>query len=356
MADELFDGVALAIDEQTGIGFVNATIAALTSDTYTQADGFVLGDKNSGDADSGITIPNIASVVREVAQVSGSFSQQADSFLKTAITNFSIAFPIQGNGFDATPAAGEALPDMGLDAIWQSVGLESSEATSPLIEYTPRASAIYCTAKLYVGDLSWVFQDCLVESMALVFTPGGNGIATANFVVGTHDPTTQFFDGVAFPSITYGPQASQAAPTVEGVNFTWGTGHPGAPDAGFENLTINIANTVEEFGDSNVDTTGVRQSQTERIITVDGTLYSIAADSSFDYDNLVNTSAPTDDLSFQLGNITTTGELNATKFEVNNLQNKDIKYNRIGTALAVELSGAKATTTVAGEEFMLTFN
>ena len=36
---------------------------------------------------------------------------------------------------------------MGLDAIWQSVGLAGSNATSPLYEYAPRASAIYSTAK-----------------------------------------------------------------------------------------------------------------------------------------------------------------------------------------------------------------
>jgi hypothetical protein len=351
MADELFDGVCLAIDEQSAFGTVNATVAALTG-TIDETDGCVLGVKDAGDAESGVTIPNIEAVVREVAVVAGSWTEQADSFLRTAINNFSIAFPIQGNGATATPAAGEAKPFLGLDAIWESVGLDGANGTSPVYEYTPRATTIYTTAKLFVGDLSFVFQDCLVESTSIVFTPGGNGICTANFKVGSHDPATQFADGVTFPTVTYGTQSTLAAPTVEGVAFA-----AFGQTRGFENLTINITNTVEEYGDSNVDTTGLRQSQTRRVITVDGTIYVATADSDAAYQNLVSTSAPTADLSFQLGTAAgATDTINAAKFEVNNLQNKDIKYNRIGTALAVELSGAKATSTTAGTEFKLTFN
>ena len=97
--------------------------------------------------------------------------------------------------------------------------------------------------------------------------------------------------------------------------------------------------------------------QTRRVITVDGTLYINATDSEAAYQNLIATVAPTADLSFQIGTIATpTDTINAFKFEVNNLQGKGIKYNRIGQALVVEISGAKATGLTAGSEFTLTFN
>ena len=353
MADETFDGVAFAIDIQdSGFGTPDSTIGGL-SGSIDEDDGCVKGDKNSGDAESGIVIPTIAPSFREVSVVTGSYTESADSFLKALIDGFAITFPLQGNGDTAStpPGAGEALPDLGIWAIWRGLGMAGANGTAPVYEFTPEYATTYSTIKLWVGDLSYVFSDCLIESASLVFTPGGNGLMTANIKVGTHDPTSDFADGVTFPTVSYGMQNDMFAPTVEGVNFTWGQVR------GFESLTINIDNTVEEFGDSNVSTTGVRQAQTKRVITVDGTLYISATDSDFEYQNAVSTSAPTGDLSFQVGTpATSASTINAYKVEVNNLQAKSIKHNRIGTAMTVELSGAKATATAAGGEFKFTYN
>jgi hypothetical protein len=354
MADESFDGIALAIDEQAAFGTINGTIVALGNGGSTN--GYVLGDRASGDADSGIVFPTISPIVREIAAVGGSFTESADAFVRSLTEGLAITFAIQGNGATATPAAGEAKPFLGLDAIWESLGLTGANGTSPVYEYTPRSSqsVTYATAKLFVGDLSFALQDCVVESASLVYTPGNHGLCTANIKVGSIDT---FTDTVAFPTVDYTTQASLATPTIEGVNFTWGTGHPGSPDSGFESLTINITNTIEGFGDSNVADTGIRYAQRRRLITVDGTLYVIAADSSFQYDELISATAPTADLSFQVGDVAGgTDTINAYKVEVNNLQGKGIKYARIGQSLAVELSGAKATSTTAGTEFKLTFN
>jgi hypothetical protein len=356
MADELFDGVCFAMDIQdSGFGTPDATIAAL-SGTINQTHGCVLGDKGSGDAESGITLPTIAPKYRDKKDVDDSYTQSADSFIKALVEGFSITFPLQGNGADAgDPTAGNAIPDLGIWAIWRSLGmLGANGAAAPDYKFTPEYATTYSTIKLWYGDFSIVFSDCLVDSASLVWTPGdtGLGLMTANIKVGTFDPA-DFTDGVAFPTVTYGFQSSLSAPAVEGVAFTWGQVR------GFENLTVNINNTVEEFGDSNVATTGVRQSQTKRLITVDGTLYINATDSDFAFQNAVSASAPTTDLSFQVGDPDVGGaetSLNAYKVEVNNLQAKSIKHNRIGTALAVELSGAKATSTTAGTEFMFEYN
>ena len=229
--------------------------------------------------------------------------------------------------------------------------MEEANGTDPVVEYTPRASTIYTTWKLFHGDLAFVFSDCIVESLTLAFTPAQSVIVTANIAVGTFDTSTTV-DGFTFPTIDYEEMASLTGPVVEGVAFTAFN-----QVRGFENLTITIANAVEKFGDSNVDVSGERQSQTSRIISVSGTLYSATADSDAEFANLINASAPTHDLSFQVGTAAGNAEVcNAFKIEVNNLQAKDIKYNRIGTAMAVELNDSKATATSAGAEFKLTLN
>ena len=355
MADEkLFQGAAFAMDVQdSGFGTPDATIAALT--TGDETDGFVLGDKGSGDAETGISLPSFEPDYREVAPVGGSYTEQADSLLKSLANGFSITLPLMGNAADSgAPDAGAAKPFMGIDAIWQSLGMTGANSTSPVYEYTPEYATTYSTIKLFLGNFAFVFSDCIVESGSLVFTPGGNGLLTANIKVGTFDPDSDpgFTPAIAFPTIDYGTQATLAAPVVEGVNFTY------SEVRGFENLTINIGNEVEEFGDSNVDVTGLRQSQTKRPITVDGTLYTVDADPDFAFQELIRTTAPTTDMSFQLGTATgaTPDTCNAVLIEVNNIQPKNLKYNRIGTETVVELSGAKATGTTGGDEFKVTYN
>jgi hypothetical protein len=128
---------------------------------------------------------------------------------------------------------------------------------------------------------------------------------------------------------------------------------------GFENLTVTCSNTIEEYQDSNIATTGIRQAQTRRQFLVDGTLYINDTDVDAAYAQLASTSAPTNDMTFQVGDPDVGGAetaLNAFLFSINNVEAKDIKYNRIGSALAVELSGCKATSTTANTEFTLTFN
>lgn len=347
MADETF-AIGLALDTQSAIGTVNSTVAAL-SGSIGSSDGCVLGDKGSGDAESGITIPNLEQFVREVAQVSGSFTAQADAFLRTLVNGFQVSIPMQGNGATATtPASGEALPLNGIDALWQSAGLSGANGTAPIYVYTPRATAVYLTAKLWIGDLSFVFQDVIPNSVTIAHEAGGSGIATFDLAVGS---LNAFSDGVTFPTINYTTQATLANPSIVGVSHSWGQSR------GFENLSVTITNSIETFGDSNVAATGTRQSQTSRVVTVDGRMYIATADSDFEYQQLVSTTAPTSDLSFQVGTVAGASDvINAYKIECNNLQPKSIKYDRTGTAMVVELSGAKCTATSAGGEFTLTYN
>jgi len=354
MADELFDGVGFAIATQSAFGTVDAALKALntTSVTLVASDGIILGDKNSGDADSGVTLPNLSSIVREVPKVVSSFTESADAFIREACEGLAITFPLQGNGADAgAPDTDAAKPFAGIDELLGTAGLVGASGTDPDYSYTPRATTEYSSIHLWVGDLDFIFKDCLVETLKIDMTAGGNALVTANFKIGAVE---SYNDGVTFPTFTWGSQSSLAAPTVAGVaHTTFGQ------QRGFENLSVTISNAIDEYGDSNVATTGTRYSQTGRVITVDGRMYTLDTQSDAAHTQLVSTSAPTNDLTLQLGTADsggTTTQLNAIAISVNNLQPRDIKYDRTGTALVVELNGAKATSTTAGTEFQLEFN
>ena len=353
MANELFDGAALAIDLQSAFGTVNSTIAGL-SGSLSSTDGIVLGDKGSGDAESGIVLPDLEAVYREVAQVQGTFTKQADAFLRAAVNNLAITVAIQGNGATSTPAAGEGKPLAGLDTLWELAGMTGANGTNPVYEYTPFAGTRYATVKLWHGDLSFVFQDVTVESLAMVFSASASALATFSLSVGSINAAA---DAITFPTLDYGTQASLANPPVEGVGFAWGAAHP-SDEKGWEaDLTVNVANEIETLTDSNVATTGEFFSQTTRTISVDGRMYVSGDDSDGDYQALINTSAPTADLSFQLGTVAgPAATLNAALVECNNLQNRAFKYDRTGTGLVAEVADARCTSTTAGTEFKLTFN
>lgn len=358
MADETFDGLAIAIEAQTVLGTPIDMSVLVDGDL---SDGYVLGDKDSGDADSGITIPSLEGVFRAVPGVAASFTESADSFQRLVADGFSITIPMQGNGQTSTPTPGEAgfsTVAPGYEALYEMCGLVGAVGGGGTCEhdYTPRIGAStppvrYGTIKVFHGDISIQMDDCIVDSASMEFTPGGNGLLTANIKVGSI-PSANIVDGVTFPVIDYEEMADNAAPVVEGVVFA-----AFGQTRGFENLTVTISQAVSEFGDSNVDTTGIRQEVEGRVFTVDGTLYVNTADSTAAIDQLISTSAPTNDLSFQVGTVATAGlTILAYKVECNNLQPKAIKYNRIGTTLVVELSGAKATGLTVGSEFQLTFN
>jgi len=348
MADESW-AVAIAVGNQTALGTVNATIDGL-SGSIDSSDGCVLGDGESGDAESGITLPDFVRVARAVADVSGSFTAQASSFQRVDTQNLSITIQLKGNGelTDATPAVGEASPltatateDQfdGVDALWQAAGLVGANGGANVeYDYTPRISSTspstrYVTIKLWVADLSFTLMDCICESAVLTFPPGGTGLCTFNLRVGSVYAAA---DGVTFPTIDYGSQASLSAPIVQAVAHSWSS------TKGFREMTLTIDQGIEEIADAN-QATGVRLVQGDRTFTLDGAIFIDTADSDFDYANLSGSTAPTADLSFTVGTVSTVENdvNNAYIVECNNVEHQSIKYNREGTVTVVEFSGDK---------------
>lgn len=342
MADQNFNGVALAVGVQSGLGTVNATIAAL-SGSLTSTNGIVLGDRESGDANSGIVLPTIERVERALADLG--FTRQPGVFQRASVNDLAITIPMKGNGVTSTPSAGQAKPLAGVDALLLACGLSGANGTSPVYEYTPSATTVYVTAKLWVADLSYVFMDC-IGTLTLVPTPGDIMLATIALQVGS---LNAFADGVTFPTLDYGTQASLSAPIVQGVAHSWST------TRGFNELSITNENEIEEIEDSN-QASGIRLVQNSRQFNVEGVVFTDSADSDFEHQNVVATAAPTADMSFQLGTIAApAATLNAVKVELNNVQLETVKDVKLGTAHAKQIAGY-CTAAIANGEFKLTFN
>ena len=198
--------IGAAFGVQSALGTINTTVRDL-SGALGVTNGIVLGHRGSGDAESGITLPNFVRVDDEKPSVAASFTEQFPDLLRIEPQGFAITVPLKGNGVVSTPSAGQALPLAGIDALLRAAGLVGANGTAPAYNYTPRhagssgGSTIYLTAKLWVDNISWAFSDLAVDSMEIEMTPGGIALATFNFGVPKFD-TTLRVEGVTFPTFT----------------------------------------------------------------------------------------------------------------------------------------------------------
>jgi hypothetical protein len=341
MAEITFQ-LAAAFGVQSVAGTADATIAAL-SGSLGEADGFVLGDPESGVGETGIEWAT-ARELKEKANVSGSFTKQPSTFLSEQVQTFSISFPLMGRGTSSPAADADYTPAKGIDALLRSCGLAGAGGAGNSWEYTP-ASAQIITAKLFLSGSYWVIKDCIAESAELTQTPGEVGVLTVN-LRGTIDS----FGAVAFPTINYGNQASISAPAVKGVGHNWGIS---AASRSFTDATLTISNEVEEIPDSN-SSTGKRSRQTAREIALAATIYADTGDIDFERAELVRTTTPTEPQTWQVG---TAGgaTANAYKITLTNPEIRSLKVDRSGDSEVLEVE-LVAVETVANTEFSLLFN
>lgn len=344
MAEQNF-AVGLAAGIQVDASTVNATIDGL-SGALDSSDGIVLGVSDAGTGETGITLPTFVREAIEKADVPGSFTRVFNSFVRVGVESFDITFLMQGNGVASTPSAGEAKPLPGIDALLQIAGLVGTNGTAPIYTYTPSPTTKYATIKLWVEDMSFTLLGCTASDTKFEFLGGTSTkvIQTIN-VSSIHAQS----DGVALPTFDYTTQSSLSAPVLKGAGFDWG------PIRGFRNLDITIANSLEEVEDSN-QPEGLRVIQSDRSIDMSGQIYVDDADTDFEFQNLQGTVAPTNDATFQLGDIAApTDTINGVAVAMNNIQADNTKSERIGDLLAWETT-AHATGTVGGSEFSLSFN
>ena len=352
MADDVtFDGVCFAIGAQAALGDPNTDIYGVAG-TIDESHGCVLGIRDAGDAESGVTLPTLARVGSEKAPAG--YTQQPTTRFRTDVTGLSIAIEMKGNGdTTSTPAGlGEAKPLAGTDgdecvhALWLSAGFSGANGAAPTYVYTPASDPTYATIKLFVGDQAWIFEDCL-SNVTIDLTPGGIGIATFSFEVGSLYSQS---DGLAFPDVTYGSQTDQSAPVVQGAST-----HVWNQNRGFNTYSLSVNNNLERIPDSN-QATGERVILASRGITLSSTMWIDSDDSDFEYEELIRETITATTGTVQVGTAAGDGALvNAYKIEMETPEVTSIKYNRLGSALVVETE-QKAVGASSGSEFTLTFN
>lgn len=346
-----FDGeVAVAFGNQATEGTIDPTIDALASPLDTQ-DGLVLGNKDSGGiAESGIDF-RAARAFREAADIAGSFTEQASTFLSERLDLFSISWQFKGNGAIATVTIDDAEFDLdlptvvsagqpGIDTLLQMGGLNGGAWVGGIgWEYLPESASIG-SAKFFWSGMAWKLKD-LLANLSFAFAPGDVIIATAT-ISGKIDG----FELIAFPTLDFGNQASISAPVIESVAHGWGG------TRGFEELTIEIDNQLRTVKDSNVDD-GEVQSQSGRIISATGSIYADSGDIDFERSELIKAVAPTDALTFTVGAVATdTNPITACRFTLTNPEVRSVRPKRPDTRAAHEVE-LVAVDNVANGEFSL---
>ena len=336
---------AIAFGIQTAYGTVNATTRDL-SGTLDETDGLVLGDRESGDGKSGITMPTIARNVRENADVPGTFINQASAFQHTEVNNLSFSWHLKGNGVASASTTGLAIPDPGIDALLLASGLVSANGTSPKKNYWPRTDAKYVTIKLFEDTIAWVFQDCIVESLVISGSGGEVVLCTANIRVGGLNSV----NALAFPTVTYGNQSTLSAPSLTNAAFNYGSSRD------LQNFTVTIANSIIEIPSAN-STTGIRLSQDSRRVSVSALTELYSSDPDFDYTRLTSTVANVADMSFRVGSIAATGEaMNGAIFGLRNLEVDSISGGRAGDVRSQQIEAHCTSVSAASAEFQLQFD
>ena len=348
--EDLFHGVAFACDSQASFGAVDPTIRDLGNGD--ESDGYVLGIRDAGDAESGITMPTFTRVGVE-NMLLGNATRQPTSFLRTAAEGLSISVAMQNlDTASGAPDAGVCLPPLGHHGLWESCALDGANGANPTYEYTPTADIAdkYLTIKLFAGDHSWVFQDCLCDC-TIVLTPGGIGVATFNVKVGSIQGKN---DSVTFPTVDYTNFTDVSVPLVQAPatddTHEWpdGTAKP------FNTYSLTINPGIEEVPDSNAPT-GIRPIVTSRVIDLTQRTWVDINNPEFEYDELI-ASGVQSALATQVGDIAgAAAPTNAYKIHLLETEIRSIKYDRIGTLMAVD-SVVEARSDADAGDFQLIFN
>jgi hypothetical protein len=336
-----------AFGAQTTRGTADATIAALAG-ALTEADGLILGDPDSGVGETGISF-GLTRAFRDKAVVTGSFSRSFSDFISRQVDSFELAFPLKGAGTTTPTLDADYQLAAGLDELLAACGLPGAAWAGGTGWAHQPASNSLVTAKLWFGDqgtnsIAIVVKDVESSQLALEFTPGSVGIATASL--------TGVFESVAIettPTFDYGLQNTVSAPTIRSVGHNWGLT---AALRGFSEMTITIDNESETVPDSN-SAAGTVERQTGRTIGIEATIFAEDnADLDFELDQLAETNiASAQQLDFQVG---TSGEANAYQIVVPSPELQSWTPNKLGASQAYDLVWvARSATANAEFDFIL---
>lgn len=357
MADIDFK-MGLAVGIQSARGTVNSSINTLLgsggsggSSEINESDGAVLGLRDAGIGNTGISSPTFERIFQANADLG--FTKTPSSFERVDVTGLQITIPKKGNGQDFDGAtAGMAKPSSGIDAILRAGGLTGANGSSPPeYKYTPAGTQEYASVLLLIsedgggGAVGWVLKDvtCTLTSTH----PPGQG---AQIVVAFNVGSVEAFQETTWWGFDYGNQLNLQTPVVKGVGFAWGQTRD------FASMEIAVASTFEDAPRSNDASTGLVPERQERTISASGLVLLDDADHDFEYQRIIATAAPTDELSFQVGTAASSNgdTMEAYKESLTNPETRSAAYaTSVGKAAAqVELTAVDETE---DNEYTLTF-
>jgi len=364
----------LALDSQSGFGTVNSTIKGLadgggsgTGGEIISVDGLILGSRDAGDANTGITLPTFEREGQERADVAGSFTKTLDSFLRQVPNGFDVTFEFKGNGRTAgsPPVDADFHPVTAFDAMLRAAGTTPSagatQGTGGAGQTYQPAALLPASAKLWFGSsaasdtVAVVLMDLVASGFSLEITPGGLALVTVTFEGkvesesgGNVFPTFDAAQIQATPTTGDGNQTI-SAPVAQSIGNSWST------TRGFAGpFTIEVSQTIEDVPDSNaVD--GIEKLQTDRTVELSGPIYVDDAGETFEKDQLTTTSLPSTPLSFTVGTAAADGEtIDAFFFQMDHPLAREVKYNSVGNQLVAEVTlEAKDDTADQEAEFQL---
>jgi len=344
MAEQSLGNIALCILPQSGFGTINATIAGLTS-TAAHTNGLIVGVGTTGLGKSGIDAPTHSRDGLALARIGQ--SAQADQFVAETVKGLKITFPLGGcrNTVGGTPADADFDPSSywkGFDAILKAVGLTGAAWASGVgWEYKASGDATPASIALWYGGLLITYKDVLVSKLTLKPTPGSIATVEAEFDI----PGVVTWGAQTLSTITTGAQAT-ACPIVKGVQHSFGT------TRSYNAMELVLSPASQRIEDSNDTTTGFRQIQTAFDVSAKATIWSDAANADMERDTLILTSAPTTDLTFQVGSATGGSAVaNTYGIDLNNCTVRDVKPTELGSKLGWEVNLEGDAISSAGTEF-----
>ena len=273
--------------------------------------------------------------------IAGSFTKTEGTRLNDLGT-LSFDFTLKGPGTASPSAAGDYTLVSGIENVLAGAGVNRGTESTVSTTYNV-GDASFLTLKLWRGDESFTLVDCKT-SLSFGVNPGGSTAVSVTVAVGSvvHNASD------IFPTVVdYGTMKSLSAPLMKSAGAQIGSRVRGQIDG-----SVSVDNTIDDAPDSN-SSTGKIKEVTERAVNYTGKFYVDSADADQDWTNLVQTSTPSEDISFVLGTASS-DPANAIAFNLSNLNFTKVTYTDAFKKIAWDLDGyATASGTTANSEFDL---
>ena len=208
-------------------GVYDSTLDAITTtldgDVNGDDDGLLLGDREQGVKNSGLSI-SMGRKGRPTAPLGSSYSTSIDDFIALVVNTLNYGFVFAGSRrtTTGTPQDSDFVPSVGFDALLEASGFTGAATGGPVgHSYTPGGIQT-ASGLVYWSGNRFELQDILCSQFKIDYTPGGLAIVSTAQEVGlVKDPTAAGDATVALPTLDYGAQLTVAAPPFTGIVATW---------------------------------------------------------------------------------------------------------------------------------------